>query len=347
MSKFDDCDENNKSIIDQFKIGLIKALKEQLEQSETEEEAERILAHFNTLDLSSMFSELLEEYASKKVNTMKNTMFEHVISFHAEEQEFVSRMEQKWGRAFVASEAMYIMTLRAAEDYSEYADSISSEKAETIKWQYVALRHIHGRALQVFLEIITLMKGGFADSAYARWRTLYELSIVAWFIRDSGEGTAQRYCQAANSEDRYEWAREGLGPQKKKGYIKFRDIEKKGTIDTAQWNDQYIIANRIIHPSPQGTFGRVGDMGKNPVITVGRTDYGAETPGVNSAISLAQITATFFTVLNNEEAIVSLKCITQWIEVVREEYFKAHDGVFPDDVPLWDAEKDIQGKLSD
>ena len=155
MSNFDDYDENNKSIIDQFKNGLIEALKEQLEQSETEEETERILARFNKLDLSSMFSELLEEYASKKVTIMKNTMFEHVIRFRAEEQEFISRMEQKWGRAFVASEAMYIMTLRAAEDYSEYADSITPKMAETIKWQYVALRHIHGRALQVFLEIIT------------------------------------------------------------------------------------------------------------------------------------------------------------------------------------------------
>ena len=38
--------------------------------------------------------------------------------------------------------------------------------------------HIHGRALQQFLEIIILMKNGFADGAYASWRSVFELIIT-------------------------------------------------------------------------------------------------------------------------------------------------------------------------
>ena len=34
--------------------------------------------------------------------------------------------------------------------------------------------------------------------------------------------------------------------------------------------------------------------------------------------------------------LVRMKNISDWVNVVREEYFKTHDEVFPDDEPLWD-----------
>ena len=34
--------------------------------------------------------------------------------------------------------------------------------------------------------------------------------------------------------------------------------------------------------------------------------------------------------------IIIMKNISDWVNVVREEYFKTHDEVFPDDEPLWD-----------
>lgn len=59
--------------------------------------------------------------------------------------------------------------------------------------KYTALKYIHGRGLQQFLEIITLMKNGFADGAYSRWRSLYELNIIASFISEYGEEIAEAY----------------------------------------------------------------------------------------------------------------------------------------------------------
>lgn len=40
-------------------------------------------------------------------------MFEEVMRFRADEQEFIARQEQKWYRAFVASEAMYNYDFRS------------------------------------------------------------------------------------------------------------------------------------------------------------------------------------------------------------------------------------------
>ena len=51
------------------------------------------------------------------------------------------------------------------------------------------------------------MKNGFADGAYSRWRSLYELNIIASFISKYGEEVAEAYISSHNTEDRYEWAR--------------------------------------------------------------------------------------------------------------------------------------------
>lgn len=59
------------------------------------------------------------------------------------------------------------------------------------------MQHIQGRALQQFIEIITLMKNGFADGAYARWRSMYEIAIVSAFITEKGEAVAEAFIQSS------------------------------------------------------------------------------------------------------------------------------------------------------
>ena len=83
-------------------------------------------------------------------------MFEEVMAFRAEEDEFIIKQEQKWYKGFVASEAMYIMTLEAVEAYVNYVNDLSYEEKFKHHNTFTAMLHIHGRALQEFLEIITL-----------------------------------------------------------------------------------------------------------------------------------------------------------------------------------------------
>ena len=91
---------------------------------------------------------------------------------------------------------MYIMTLEAVEAYVNYVNDLSYEEKFKHHNTFTAMLHIHGRALQEFLEIITLMKNGFADGAYARWRSMYELSIIASFITENGEKVAKEFIEA-------------------------------------------------------------------------------------------------------------------------------------------------------
>lgn len=327
-----------KSLSEEFVEVIESALKEQLEKAESEREQREILERFRQLDIKSMFNDAINDMSDHTFSYMKQTMFEEVMHFRADEQEFLARQEQKWCNAFVASEALYIMTLEAAEHYVHYVSSLEKQKFDEKKWTYHAMLHIHGRALQEFLEIITLMKNGFADGAYARWRSMYELSIIASFITEHGENTAKKFYESSETEDRYEWAREsGVFPTKKYR-ITFNDIQKKCDLNTDVWRNQYDLANKAVHASPQGTFGRLGTMGTHSVIPVGRSDYGITTPGEHSAISLIQISAMFFTLFPESDTIVQMKNMDKWLGVIRENYFKTHDEVFPDDEPLWESD---------
>lgn len=318
-----------------FSNAIESVLKEEIENAETEEDAKKIIKRFESVDIQKLLQDMLKEVADDTFLYMKETMFEEVMRFRANEQEFLARQEQKWYRAFVASEALYLMTLETAESYSKHVESLTKEEVSCKYWAYIAMKNIHGRALQEYLEIITLMKNGFADGAYARWRSMYELTIIASFILQYGENVAKKYYEASETDDRYDWAKEsGVFPDRKKR-ITFNDLQKACDINTDVWKTQYDLANKLVHASPQGTFARLGNIGSFPVIPVGRSDYGISVPGEHSAISLAQISAMFFTLLPESDTLVQMQNINRWIDVIREQYFKTHDEIFPEDNPLW------------
>lgn len=323
-------------IIEFFTNTIEEAVKEGLENAETEEDAKRIIEKFENLNISEMFKDFLKDMSRDSFEYMKANMYEEVMRFRADDQEFMARQEQKWFRAFVSSEALYIMIMQGAEYYRDFVNGLDEEERKAKIWEHTAMIHIHGRALQQYLEIITLMKNGFADGAYARWRSMYELSIIGSFINQYGEKVAKAFVEDSYTDDRYEWARaSGLYPRSKK-YITFSDIQKKCDIDSPVWREQYDLANKTVHASAQGTFNRLGNMGETKVISIGRSDYGITTPAEHSAISLVQISTMFFSIFSSAQMIVIIKGINDWINVIREIYFKTHDAVFPDDEPLWE-----------
>ncbi|MDE8304979.1 DUF5677 domain-containing protein [Erysipelothrix rhusiopathiae] len=318
-----------------FQDTLEKILKDKVSEATTQEEVEEIIEKFKAINMQELYSNMHSQMANDTTKFMRKTMFEEVLRFRADELEFLARQEQKWCNAFVASESMYIMTLEAAESYVEQVNHLEQEELRKKQYTFTAMMHIHGRALQQFLEIITLMKSGFADGAYARWRSLYELSIISSFISEQGETVAKAFVTSHETEDRYEWARSSNLFNNKKRWITFSDIEKNCDMNTKAWKGQYILANRIIHASSQGTFARLSNMESGDFIPVGRSDYGFTTPAEHSAISLAQITTIFFTIHPTGDSLIAVKYINNWVDVIREEYFKTNDSVFPDDEKLW------------
>jgi hypothetical protein len=73
----------------------------------------------------------------------------------------------------------------------EHSESPDSKK----RMQPGTLVRLHARSCQVVAEIVTLLENGYADGAMARWRTLYEIGVVARIIAEGGEDIAKRYVE--------------------------------------------------------------------------------------------------------------------------------------------------------
>ena len=58
-----------------------------------------------------------------------------------------------------------------------------------------AIVKIQARAIQIANEIFILLKAGYPDGANARWRSLHELAVISFFLKDSPDEVSQRYLE--------------------------------------------------------------------------------------------------------------------------------------------------------
>ena len=56
-------------------------------------------------------------------------------------------------------------------------------------------------------------------------------------------------------------------------------------MSTDAWENQYKLANKVVHATPQGTFDRLGvPSGPRTFTPVSHSDYGLAPPAINAAI---------------------------------------------------------------
>lgn len=247
-----------------------------------------------------------------------------------ETDKFIAHHNEIWGDCFAVSETMYVMALEAAEQYSSFvSETISDNEKKDKQYTFLALQYMHGRCCQEFLEILHLIKLGFADCAYARWRSMYELCCNAAFIKKHGEMIAKQYVEQSQTEEhKYNWTK---GAKKDDGtelkITTFQGIQDNCDMDEA-WKKQYKLACFVNHGSPQGTFKRLCLMDEQSLVVVGQSDYGITTPAEHSAISLQWITAMFLSIFPCLDALAHAKVLHDWVEEVRMAYFTTADECF-------------------
>lgn len=291
-----------------------------------------ILERINKIDFTEIYSKMTETMATDTVETLEKTMYARVLEERAQTAEFIARHEQIWGKGFVASEAMYIMVLESVDMYRQYLDNLSAEKLDGKQYHLAALRQIHARACQQFLEITYLIKAGFADGAFARWRSMYELSVVADFLIDNDESVSLAYIKSADSDDPWHnWAKAAACFTGYKGNVSFNDIQNNCNLSTDDWRRQYKLANKVVHASPQGTVYRLGAFVDTGVLQAGHSDYGVSLAAEHSAISLAVITALYLTIVPYGDGNVNASTIGKWVNIVRKYYFEAEEKCFSKD----------------
>ena len=294
---------------------------------------EEILAKIDKIDFKDVMMSITDAAATDFADFFRERMYEIELEERAKTQEFSAHQEQLWGKCFAASQTMYTLTIEAAENISKYIEeNANAEDKEARKFVFLALKHLHGRACQMFLEILTLLRNGFGDCAYARWRSLYELNCTAYFIKSQGEQIAKQYYEQSQSCDPhndYDWTKGAVNKRGKPITVKsFATIEtycEMGNI----WNKQYKLACLVTHGSPEGTFKRMSIYETQNIIPVGRSNYGIAVPAEHSAISLHLISTLFFTLFPYADSIAYVKTLGKWVEVIQEMYYSTEEETFP------------------
>lgn len=277
----------------------------------------------DTTDFKNAYSELVEKIASDTVDVFKATMYEKISEEQILTDKFVAHQKGMWLKSFTAYESLYIIATETAEAYGSYLNELGEKEKVDKTFTFAVLRELHGRACQIYLEILCLIQNGFADGAFARWRSLYEISIVSYFIFENGEEVAKKFMSSSNSEDEWhDWAKNAECFQEKryqKKNITFADLQKTTIYSENEvWKRQYKLANKIIHASPQGIFGRLSLKEPTEAISAGRSDFGIDIPAEHAAISLCQITNIFLSLFPYVEGNVAMKYISKWVVFIQE-----------------------------
>ncbi|HHQ6628252.1 TPA: DUF5677 domain-containing protein [Serratia fonticola] len=111
------------------------------------------------------------------------------LSYHVEEmRSFEQRLYKDWGRPLGRFELMIVM---CRELGAQVNDEFRSGGNKSYKLE--VLTRLHAHSVQIACEILHLLKGGYADGAMARWRSLHESAVVSKLISVSEEIVAEKY----------------------------------------------------------------------------------------------------------------------------------------------------------
>lgn len=97
--------------------GLHKAVVEASKQGKSEKQ---IIAKIKSINIADIFQQLINKSSDDHIEYFKQTMYEKVLEIRALTNEFLSRLDQIWGKAFVTSEAMYIIASDIGEVFCYY-----------------------------------------------------------------------------------------------------------------------------------------------------------------------------------------------------------------------------------
>lgn len=116
------------------------------------------------------------------------------------ERAFQARSFRRWRGAFDLFETIIVICSEVCE-----ANELEGRQAaiEGDDFIFEALSGLAPRALLVAREILCLLRGGYADGALSRWRTLHEITVTALFLASQGQEISHRYLASFAYQSRY------------------------------------------------------------------------------------------------------------------------------------------------
>lgn len=256
---------------------------------------------------------------------------------------FESNLHNVYSEAFDLLEMLIAISLEAGDSFN---NDLRNEASSANDYVFEVLTRLHARACQIAYEILILLKSGLADGAHARWRSLHEISVTAFFISTNGNDIAERYL-LHNEIESYKAAKiyqencAGLGYEPlseeevaelkdihdglirrfgnnyrfdygwasvvtKRDRPTFRDIEKSAGLEHLR--PYYKMACDNVHANPRGLFFKLGLYPESgDILLAGPSNVGLTDPGQLTALSLAQISTALLTHQPNIDRLTACK----------------------------------------
>jgi len=277
----------------------------------------------------------------------------------SERCEFSNYHNKVWGAPLDLLDALISLSLELGSEFSQKFSSITSNKNDIV---FYVLRGLHARGCQVSSEILTLLRGGFADGAHARWRTLHEISVIAQFISVNDNDLAERYLAHSAVVD-YQRAlqyrkysddlsyvpmsdddfniikttydevlrRYGISFKSDYGWASevlgnpkpnFTNIEEK--VKESHMQPFVKLAHVNIHAGSTGIFFRLGSPPEDDLLVAGASVFGVGEPGQNTSYTINKLTSTLLLYKNNSfDNLGSLLALRKFMEEVVWEFDRA------------------------
>lgn len=336
----------------------------------TEEDSDEIFGAMNTFlkeDLPNVIEGSINDSAKSLVKDLEKRWPEVKLDAKYESQHFSDRIDLRWSKGL---DPLRMMLIASREVGEVFAEKLAKSKAKKGIFTREAIMILHMRACQTTLEILTLIENGLPDGAYARWRTLYEITVVAFFVSRFGDEAAERYLahdavsareslfnefkfagelydpsslegEARQIEDdflevvskfgtsfkgQYGWAAHSLG----ENAPRFKHLEE--AVDWGALPPEYKLSSFKVHAGSAGALRTLGTVGNNSVIHAGATNAGLQTPAIDTAFSLLQITSLVFPNPNQMDTAVQMKALLILRDKVVTECRKAAKKLEEDEV---------------
>lgn len=318
-----------------------EAVEELASSTASEEELERLADA-----LPEQIEELLEHLPNQILSTIQEKAHEGLEERRADHAAFVERNISRWQKGFDLLELLIEIAIEAGGSFNS---RLRPEAAKNGDLLFDVVVRLHAKGCLISKEILALLKNGFADGAYARWRALHELSVTSMFLAKHGVDAVRSYTdfefveayKGASQLNRYESrinatgftedainnfksqydaviAKHGSEFAKQYGWARkflpkerptFFALEKDVGLD--HWRPYYKWASQNIHADVMAIRYSLGLCeATEDILQVGPSDSGMTDPAHSTAISLSQLTCTTLFLSPNLDDVVAAKMLS-------------------------------------
>lgn len=218
-----------------------------------------------------LVKKIVPKFSQEVMKTLKTYSKEMLDYQRRFQTKFESRLYKRWEEPLDLLECLIEISLESGEEQRKKLSKMTNNK---YKFKNEALIRIHARALQISKEVLVLLKAGYADGANSRWRSLHELAVISFFLKDKNNDVSKRYLDHAIVR-RFKEAKDYRTYYKKLGYLplsrkEFNKIKREKEKLCMKYGDNFqkdygwipssILPNRNFRALLAAGFDYVTDM---------------------------------------------------------------------------------------